>query len=270
MSNLSIPETVRAPLNFSSNRKRSGRWSNIYDDRIDLNVDSRLVDVIDARSLDQATSLEREGLVLTQAPLGQYDWFNANWVDNVYIPSCVNLVEALTGVRAFSYHGAYFRIADPDTRSRLHASRLARFVHIDQTRVTLEKSAAEFAGQMSIKGYRRAVVYNVWRSISMPPQDAPLAVCDQRTVNPSDFVEGDVADAADAAQAAPYTGSVYSADQRWYYFSNMSPDEALVFKGVDTAITEPLGCLHSAFDHPSPGENPVPRSSVECRIIAFY
>jgi len=265
-----FPRSVLATLNFSSKTKRSGRWSNVYDDRIDMNADPRTVEVIDARSLERGTTLQREGIISAHRPLGYYDWSNSDWIENLYIPSCVDLVRVLTGATAYSYYGAYFRIADPEARSRLNASRLARFVHIAQTRATLRTSAAEFAVREKIGNYSRAVVYNVWRSISLPPQDAPLAVCDQRTVEPDHFVEGAVVDAADPSQVAPYTGSTYSAGQKWYYFSNMNPDEALVFKGVDTAIAEPLGCLHSAFDHPCPGPNAVPRSSVECRIIAFH
>jgi len=264
-----VPRSVHATLNFSSKTERSGQWSNVYDDRIDMKVDSRAVEVIDARSLERGTTLQHEGVILTHSPLGNYDWFNSDWIEDIYIPSCVDLVRALTGKLAYSYYGAYFRIADPVVRSHLNASQPARFVHIDQTRKTLQKSAAEFAARENIGEYSRAIVYNVWRTISPPPQDAPLAVCDQRTVNPDHFAEGAVADADDPSHVAPYTGSAYSADQRWYYFPNMNSDEALVFKGVDTAIAEPLGCLHSAFDLPFPGQNAAPRSSVECRIIAF-
>ena len=38
---------------------------------------------------------------------------------------------------------------------------------------------------------RRSAQYNVWRVLTPPPQDVPLAVCDARSLAPEDFIPAD-------------------------------------------------------------------------------
>ena len=52
----------------------------------------------------------------------------------------------------------------------------ARFAHVDISDAT----AADFSARSAPKPYRRAAHYNIWRVLSAPPQDVPLAVCDAR------------------------------------------------------------------------------------------
>ena len=73
---------------------------------------------------------------------------------------------------------------------RLDNSRPARFVHVDVSDAT----AAVFATQANPhpeRSVRRFCQYNVWRAFSSPPQDAPLAVCDARSVEPADLMPAD-------------------------------------------------------------------------------
>ncbi len=120
--------------------------------------------------------------------------------------------------------------------------------------------------------YRRFCHYNVWRVISPPPQDVPLAVCDARTLSPEDLILADaVFDAVDAPEWS-FEGLVvgYSPRHRWSYFSDMTRDEALIFKTNDSDPTKAHHVPHSAFDDPSCPPGVEPRASIEMRACAYW
>jgi len=79
-----------------------------------------------------------------------------------------------------------------------------------------------------------------------------------RTIDPS-FPEG-----------VPYVGSVYNPRQKWWYVSNLTLDDAIIFKGYDTNPNVPFGCLHGAFKHPDAPGTAVPRASAETRVFALF
>ena len=70
---------------------------------------------------------------------------------------------------------------------------------------------------------------------------------------------------------ARFGSSLYRASprHRWFYYRDMNPGEALIFKQFDTADPAIVGCPHVAFADPS-AENPVPRASAEIRAFAYW
>ncbi len=117
--------------------------------------------------------------------------------------------------------------------------------------------------------YPHVRIYNVWRSLTPPPQDVGLAFCDQRTLDQSDWVLGQTVE-INFPQGVPFLTSVWKAGQMWYYYSGMSQDEVVIFNGCDTDPDAPVGCIHGAFVHPDPGKVIKPRASVEFRVIALF
>jgi hypothetical protein len=145
----------------------------------------------------------------------------------------------------------------------------ARFVHIDST----SETSAGFA-QRSLPDGRKLARYahfNVWRAITAPPQDVPLAVCDARTIAPEDLL---VADAIfDPPGGAPEWGFdswlvAHNPAHRWVWFPNMTRDEALIFRTSDLAHGLPVP--HVAFDDPLAGPEANPRASIEMRAVAYW
>lgn len=133
-------------------------------------------------------------------------------------------------------------------------------------------------------GFKRFVMSSFWRTFSPGPQDCPLAVCDARSVRDDEgtpnvlwvvdrIPEGEAmfAPMDDDAQLAAAIFR-HSPGHRWWYFSSMQKDEALLFKFHDS---ERRGAgwgwrvPHSAFwDSSFPDAKP--RSSIECRTISFW
>jgi hypothetical protein len=156
----------------------------------------------------------------------------------------------------------------PDS-GRLFNSLPARFIHIDISDAT----ARQFADRSRPEGagMRRFAHYNVWRVISEPPQDVPLAVCDARSLAADDLAF------ADAVFDMP--GSEWSFEgllvrhnpaHRWSYYSGMTRHEALIFKTNDSDPAEPHHVPHSAFDDPACPPGVPPRASIEMRAIAYW
>ena len=61
----------------------------------------------------------------------------------------------------------------------------------------------------------------------------------------------------------------YSPDHRWWYFSNMVRDEALLIKFHDSDRSRAWRTPHTAFHDPSFPDAKI-RSSIELRSVAFF
>lgn len=165
-------------------------------------------------------------------------------------------------------------------RSRSHpaygegviSDRVADVVHSDRTdrSVWIEAQWALDHYGIDTPPAGRLVSYNVWRTLTPPPQDYPLALCDLRTVRADRLVRGvSIGNPVNRGQEIEFYLSLFDASQRWCYFSNLTPDEVLVFRQFDTGASGPSGCLHTAFRNPA-GTTGVPRVSVEARAYAFF
>lgn len=244
--------------------------------RDNLVLDARTVDVRDARAAQNAPSLAREGFMLAGHPTAVSNFDDSKQIQETYLREAQQLLLDVTGAkRVVMTPGAVARYGEKSTRYRTSFnSRPARFTHVDYT----ERSAPVLMKSLLEKvtpGYvprGRYAGYNVWRVLSDPPQDVPLAVCEARSVEPGDLVRGDaIFDAPGAAEWSFEAYLVkYSPAHRWSYFSNMRRDEALVFKAFDTDASQPLRVPHCAFDDPTCPPDVPPRASIEVRGYAFF
>ena len=253
---------VTSTLNFAADRNDGGRHDNRNEENTRLNLVTKSVTISDARLVTPAPAFDREGFALVEHHLDDPKWFDEAWIDSVYAPSCEELVKRVTGAReAVSFFRPLKRIADPDARKG-HMS-TAGFVHVDHPRAVGENISKMFAAQRGTD-FTRAKLFNVWKAFTPPPQDRPLTVADRRTIPADAQVVGVT---VEDGQETPYIIMAPDEGMRFYYYSNMTIDESLVFTNIDFDPQNPLGCAHSAFDHPDGG---VSRSSVEARIIAIF
>ena len=144
--------------------------------------------------------------------------------------------------------------------------------HIDHSPASIPMliAAAEQRRGEGAPPWTRIAFYTVWRSLSEPPQDRPLALCDLRTVDESELVRADaIANPGSLAYQSEFLMLLHNARHRWSYFSNMVPGEALLFKQFDSAARGPSGCPHVSVRSPDAGAA-VPRLSIEARVCAFF
>jgi hypothetical protein len=119
---------------------------------------------------------------------------------------------------------------------------------------------------------RRYAIYNVWQSLSEPPQDTPLAFCDPESIATDDAVGCDQVIRTDAGKKIAYELTLYrySDRQRWFYFPDIERNELLIFTGFDSDAARPQGVPHAAFTDPYCPADAAPRESFDERLIAFF
>lgn len=260
-------ERVRAKLNFAADHSEDGVWSNFTPEIRTQKLEAVTVEFTDARNLEPPPSVEREGFELHRLPIGSYDWYDQDWIDRVYVPRSVEFIRELSGAQFVSpMVGGATLIRDSGKRD---AVPVADFVHLDQSLQSVLPYVEQAADEETRKRFPRVMLYNLWRVMTPPPQDMPLALCDQRTADEHDWVIGRTVE-PQVPDGVPYTASVYNPAQKWYFYPDVTPDDVIVFKQYDSRRDQPMGCLHGAFAYPAKLEGAVPRASMELRIFAFF
>jgi len=114
----------------------------------------------------------------------------------------------------------------------------------------------------------RVQVINLWRPIRGPLRDAPLAVCDAGSVAFGDLVPSDLVYQDRVGETYAVT---YNPNHRWFYVSEMQPDEALLLKCFDSKTDGSARFMpHTAFEDPTAPADIIPRESIEIRTLVLY
>jgi hypothetical protein len=114
----------------------------------------------------------------------------------------------------------------------------------------------------------RVQVINLWRPIRGPVRDTPLALCDATSVAAGDLVASDLI----YPNRSGETYSVkFNQQHRWFYFPEMTADEALLLKCYDSAGDgRSRFAPHTAFVDPTTPASAPPRESIELRTLVFH
>lgn len=229
------------------------------------------VAIHDLRPIAGDLSLDREGIRLVARQSGMRDFHDEDELRRVYYGETERLVTELTGasrVVVFD-HTIRRRIPGVEDRTTGAPRQPVPRVHNDYTVVSGPQRVRDVLGDEADQLLqRRFSVINVWRPIRAPLEDAPLALCDARSVAFEDLVATDLV-------YRDRTGEIYYVQwnpaHRWFYAPRMRAEEALVFKVYDSAED---GCArfapHSAFQDPTAPAAPLPRESIELRTLVFY
>jgi hypothetical protein len=229
------------------------------------------VPVFNGRAIAGDFSLDREGFAFVRHPTVVRDFYDEKEVRDIYYPAAEAFIWAtLQADRVFIFDHTVRKRVDgaPDIRGggpRQPATR----VHVDQTATSGANRVREHLPEEAeelLKG--RVQVINLWRPIRGPLRDAPLAMCDGRTVAPGDLVASDLI----YPNRSGETYSVnYSPDHRWYYFPEMTVDEALLLKCYDSETDGRTRFgPHTAFVDPTTPPGAPPRESIELRTLVFH
>jgi len=239
----------------------------------------REVTVQDMRGKE--TSLDREGFQLVAHRSGIPDLNLIEEdpeVDAAYIQEMTSLLTELTGATLVIMQGGGKKRYGPTATDRLAGLKNALpalYPHGDTTPSSARELAdriMQFVPGMDLEGVRRWAHINMWRPITPPPQDYPLAVCDARTLCDEDreTVVAHTETRGIGEMSFDTTGYMYNPGHRWCYFSGMTPDEVLVFKTHDSDPGFPRQVAHTAFhDQTCPPGTPT-RGSVEMRALALF
>ena len=232
--------------------------------------EAHVVEIQDARPLAGRLSLDVEGFAYLRAP-NSFAAFNDDAaIRSFYYPKVQRLIAGATGAQrviAFDHNVRNaVRAASGEAGIRGPVPR----THNDFTaRSGRERALAELAAReldASLLDGRFAIV-NLWRPIGRRVEKWPLALVDARTLGPGDLVATDLV-YRDRVGETYSLG--FSAGQKWHYFPQLAPDEAILIKGYDSAEDVARFTAHSAFEDPqSPADAPE-RESIEVRALVIY
>jgi hypothetical protein len=232
-------------------------------------------------SRGRQTDLDREGFVLVRHVSAVADFSRIQQdeaVDAAYVEEMAALLKEVSGATEVIMLGGgkkRFGESAEEALAELLNAKPARYPHADntdQSAVGLVELMAAFLDSVNLDGVYRWALFNMWRAVSPPPQDFPLAVCDARTVVPADEVTVTAVTQEIGAGEIRHdtTAYRYSPDHRWHYFRDMTRDEVLVFKAHDTEPGRVGRVPHTAFTDPSCPPGTPTRASVEMRGLALF
>lgn len=143
---------------------------------------------------------------------------------------------------------------------------------------------------------KRWAIMNVWQPIINPVQRDPLAFCDFQTIEEEDFrtvvanlpppgageygnvsknfkhkPRADYSSNGEVAAVYEVANKAHNPNERWYYASEMTPEEAWVFKIFDSKNDGTAKCaVHSSFPLSDQKDEGTPRQSIEVRAFVFW
>ena len=237
-----------------------------------------VVAIHDARSIASGLRLDEHGFELHSRPTQFADFYDEAAVRERYYPEVQAAVREIAGALAVIVFDHNVRSAARAARGEAGVRDPVDQVHNDYTERSGPKrkqEVLEAAGRSDLAGKRVAFV-NLWRPIVGPVQDNPLALCGAQSVSPRDLVETDIHHFGEDDLATPrHSGQIYSVrhnpSHRWFYVSDMRPDEVLLLKCYDSRTDGRARFLpHTGFRNPACPPDFVPRESIEARTLLVF
>jgi hypothetical protein len=225
----------------------------------------------DARPILDQLSLDREGFTLVDHDCDITDAFDVTADGPGYHAAVAEMLGGLTGASFVLPQGKGMikrSMAGTETETGP-----ARWVHMDYTTAAAYKWVEWIEGWegVPLRHYPRFAVYQTWRCLTPPPSDNTIAFCDASSLRDDDCI------VFDACLREPYDEpgnsfesqfAMFNPAQRWYYFSDLTPGELIIFKGFDSDPARDAQPPHNSAD--LPGAGAAPRVSVEARFFAFF
>lgn len=230
------------------------------------------LEIFDGRAAErlgaETFSLEVQGFELRRHLSATASFENDADITGTYYPEIIDLVKDATGAD---------RVEIFDHTVRKDGNQVgrqpARHVHVDYTERSGPQRIRDILGDAEAERLfaKRHIQINVWRSIAdAPVVRSPLAFADARTVRPDDLIPTSI-----LFPHSGRTGEIYGLrqhpEQRWFYYPEMTKDEAVLIKSFDS-LTDGRARFtpHSAFEHPATPADAPPRESIEVRTFAFF
>jgi hypothetical protein len=226
------------------------------------------MEITDGRTAGR-TTLDENGFVFVEHRTAVKDFFDRNELETVYYPEVAALIQKHSGAKRVQVFDHTLRSGDEAEREARLVREPVLSVHNDYTEWSGPQRVRELlpdeAGELLA---HRFAIIQVWRAINRPIQANPLAIADARSLAPADLIA--------AERRYPHrVGETYQVRynpaHRWFYFPEMRPDEALVFKVYDSQQDgRARFTAHTSFVDPTSPADAPPRQSIEARTLAFF
>lgn len=217
----------------------------------------------DLRTSDRALPrFDTEGLVFLEAPSAVLEGVEPGTRDDRYGREIEDLLRTRLGAAEVIAFDHTLRVDDAAALRKP-----ARNVHNDYS-----QSGAE-ARLIDIVGEERAAVFhedgygfvNVWRPVEHTIRSSPLGFIRSATVAAEDWIDIQLRYPDRIGQIL---GVLENPAHEWFYLSEMTPDEVVVFNIYDNRGRPQLA--HSALDLHQQVDTRYPRKSIETRTVVRY
>ena len=234
------------------------------------------VQIQNARPIKDDLDLNQEGFRLLDQITNVTDFYDDDQITKIYEPEVKHSVqEALAAQSESTSHIEIFdhtrRTSSDAMRKALKIREPASIIHNDYTDKSALRVREDFFEKDNLLREnlesRRFVIINVWRSIGGTVQQAPMTLCSANSIDPEDVidVERHAKNNRGEVQLA-----VWNPAQQWFYFPEMTLQEALIFKTFDSLQDgRARYTIHTAFDDPNTSADSSARESIETRCLVF-
>ncbi|KAJ7075677.1 hypothetical protein B0H15DRAFT_866328 [Mycena belliarum] len=231
------------------------------------------VEIKNLRGNEAAATLDTVGYQLFNHPAKHTAFMSDAEIEKEYYPESIELIKRLTGASRVVLFDHTIRRRRPgvldDSPDRRQP---VAMTHIDQTTASSVARVHRHlpAGDVPELLKHRFQIINLWRPISHPAVDWPLALCDFRSVDPTKDILP-VALVYPDREGETF-GVVYNPKQKWTYFSGVTPQELILIKCFDSLQDGSVALYtpHTGFQDPATPEGTPLRESIELRALVFY
>jgi len=225
------------------------------------------------RGKEDSVSLDTAGFQFYRRSAKHTTFMDDAQIEREYYPESIELIKELTGAsRVVLFDHTIRRRRPGEIEDSPQKRQPVAQVHVDQTtasaiaRVHRHLPAADAPSLVQ----RRFQLINLWRPISHPALDWPLALCDYRSLDRIKDLHP-VALVYPDREGETY-GVAYNPKHQWKYLRGMEPDEFVLIKCFDSVQDGSVAILtpHTGFEDPTtPADAPL-RESIELRALVFY
>jgi hypothetical protein len=248
-------------------------FTHVLDDaKSNLKLRSEQVTVRNARILRPGASLTVQGFTVVDRPTAFSAFLDLQQLQTRYAAEVLQIVKEISGAARVIGVPPAVRITDPGERVRHpEIPGAARHLHLDYSDASLRNHLVRFlaVSPEELTQYSCVRIYNTWRSLTPPPQNLPLALCDIRSVSPEDIhiVHGYYP--VNGVGYFEIQALNYNSKHKWWFYPDLKLDELLIFRGGELNCSGG-GVFHGAFENPLCTQFDAPRQSVEMRTFALF
>ncbi|MEO9468759.1 CmcJ/NvfI family oxidoreductase [Parasphingorhabdus sp.] len=220
------------------------------------------VKVSDLRDSDWTPAFQRDGIEFVNHRSAVKDFEKGEGWQATYDQELVDLLKARIGATEVIVFDHTVRIDDTNAPRRP-----ARNVHNDYNEAGAEQRLVDLVGERRSKEFQDAgySFVNVWRPVENVIKSSPLGFIDPRSMQSDDWMDIGLVYPDRLGQIL---GVANNQTHQWFYQSDMTPDEAIIFNIYDNGGRPHLA--HSALDLSSDAQASIPRKSIESRTLVRY
>ena len=225
-------------------------------------LNSVKVNVYDIRDSNHNVHFNEDGIVFVHAPSATTDFCGGDGWTESYNREVEALLKKEIGAQEVLVFDHTVRVDDHNA-----VRKPARNVHNDYSTDGANQRLIDLVGANQAAEYQQGhfAFVNVWRPVEHIITTSPLGFVRPSSIQPDDWM---LIELIYPHRKGQILGVAASDQHEWFYQSDMTPDEAIIFNIYDNQGRPHLA--HSALDVIDTPLSTVPRKSIETRTLVSF